>query len=160
MIETDINYPAGLPNPLREGHTASRVSPFARSPMVSGRARQRRMFTSVPSIDTYNWIFTDEQAAIFESWFAFDISDGTEWFNIRRRTPLGMSTLVCRFVDMYRGPNLFGIGRWRISAELEAYERPLMTPEAYDLLKAYGSWATVHAVFNELEKLVNEDWPS
>ncbi|KAA0910688.1 hypothetical protein [Pusillimonas sp. ANT_WB101] len=152
MIETDLYYPAGLPGPLRAGHTASRVSPFARTNMQSGRARQRRTFTSVPSIDTYNFIFTENQAAAFEKWFEESIKDGTEWFNIQRRTPLGLTMLVCRFVDMYQGPNLFAINRWRISAELEAYERPLM-PDGWGDLPGFLIEADLFDI------AMNREWP-
>lgn len=128
MIETNIDFPAGLPNALRAEHQANHVQPFQRTSMADGRARQRRRFSSVPSMQTFTWMFKSNEAALFEAWFKESIRDGADWFNIRRLTPVGMSVLVCRFTSMYRGPNLVGVNHWQISAELEVWERPLMPP--------------------------------
>ena len=128
MIETDIDYPEGLPAPLREGHTTQHVTPFRRTNMTSGRARQRRLFTDVPSIGNYSWRMTDSEAAAFEVWFKEILKDGAEWFNILRKTPLGRVNHVCRFVDMYEGPNLVGVSEWMFTAQLESWERPLLPP--------------------------------
>lgn len=152
MIQTDIDYPDGLPHPLREGKTTRHVQPFLRTTMESGRARQRRRFTSVPSIGTYRFIFTDTQAAAFELWFKTALKDGTEWFNMPRRTPLGQSVLVCRFTGMYEGPDEFGLNMWTISAEMESWERPLL-PDEWDLLPDF----VVHA--DIFDMAMNREWP-
>lgn len=152
MIQTDIYYPEGLPHPLREGKTNRHVQPFSRTPMESGRARQRRKFSSVPSIGGYSFIFTDAQAAVFELWFKVDLKDGTQWFNMPRRTPLGQSVLVCRFVEMYEGPDEFGLNRWFISARMEAWERPLL-PDEWAILPDY----ILHADIFDLA--MNREWP-
>jgi len=152
MIQTDINYPDGLPHPLREGHTTNHVQPFLRTSMESGRARQRRRFTSVPSIGNYNFLFNDAQAASFEVWFKVTLKDGAEWFNIPRRTPLGQSMLVCRFTRMYTGPNLAGRDRWMISAELEAWERPLL-PDEWALMPDFVAQADI------FDYAMNREWP-
>lgn len=126
MIETDIDFPSGLPCPTLDANQTNHVQPFIRTEMSSGRSRQRRAFTSVPSVSSYSWVFRSHEAAAFEAWFRDAINDGAEWFNIHRPTPLGDSVLVCRFTQMYRGPNSLGADLWRVTAELEAFERPLM----------------------------------
>ena len=133
-MQTDIYYPAQLPNALREGHALKPASPFSRTELASGRARQRREFSSVPVFGTWDFLFTGSQAQLFESWFAADaslggISDGVSWFNIPRKTPMGMRLLVCRFTSMYSGPTLTGLDRWRYSCPLEIYERDLLPAE-------------------------------
>jgi hypothetical protein len=153
VIQTDIFYPEGLPAPLREGHTTQHVKPFLRTGMASGRARQRRKFTSVPSMGNYTWLMNDGQAAFFELWFKETLKDGAEWFNIQRKTPIGRVMQVCRFVDMYQGPNLFGVSMWQFTAQLEAWERPLL-PDEWILLPDY----IVHA--DIFDFAMNREWPA
>lgn len=152
MIITDIDYPHSLPNPQRAGNAANHVQPFRRTSMESGRARQRRTFTSVPSMQAFSWIFTGAQAQAFEAWFRETIHDGADWFNIRRLTPLGMSVLVCRFASMYRGPNLLGVDRWMFSAELEVWERPLLVP-------GWGAMPDFVVRSNIFDLAMNREWP-
>lgn len=129
MITTDIDYPKGLPYPLIEDRQVNHVSPFVRTSMASGRARQRRAFTSVPSMQGVSFIMNDAQAQAFEVWFSEVLEDATEWFNIKLKTPMGFTQEVCRFAEMYSGPNPLGPNLWRISASIEVYERPLLPRE-------------------------------
>lgn len=152
MIVTDIDYPSGLPAPLREGHTTQHVSPLSRTAMASGRARQRRKFTSVPSVGSYSWLMNDGEAALFEVWFQETLRDGSEWFNIQRKTPLGRVAHVCRFMDMYQGPNLVGRSMWQFTAQLEAWERPLL-PDEWLLLPDYLTGASI------FDRAMNKEWP-
>lgn len=62
---------------------------------------------------------TQAQAQAFESWFAETLVDGVQWFNMPLRTPMGPGKLLCRFMDMYEGPDLVGIDRWQISAPVK-----------------------------------------
>lgn len=122
-MTASIDYPVQLPTPLRNGYDTNHISPLTRSELVSGRARQRRRYTSVPTIASVSWLFTQQQARIFETWFRWSLSDGTEWFNVTLRTPMGLQPYECRFVEMYRGPKLIGITHWQIEADLEIRER-------------------------------------
>lgn len=130
MIHTDISYPDDLPIPLRRGYGVKHVSPLMRTDMESGRSRQRRKFTSVPSMVSVVWIFrNDAHAAAFEAWVRDALLDGAEWFNMPLKTPVGLQEYVCRFTDdLYDGPDLTGISGWEITARLEMFERPLMPP--------------------------------
>lgn len=153
MIKTNINYPRGLPNPLREGHSLSAAQPFMRTQMQSGRSRQRRMFSSVPTFGNFDFLFKkDNQAAAFEAWFRDQLNDGTEWFNIERKTPLGMTQLVCRFTSMYIGPTLVGRSMWRFSCPLEVWERPLM-PHGWGEMTDYILGADI------IDLAANREWP-
>lgn len=153
MIYTDIDYPNGLPCAQRDGYSLRHVSPFTRTTMESGRARQRRKFSSVPTMVDVAWIFAnDTQAATFEAWFRDAINDGADWFNMPLKTPVGMQDYVCRFVDMYTGPDLIGISSWRISAQLEIWERPLM-PQGWGLLPEFALGASIFDI------AMNKVWP-
>lgn len=129
MISADIDFPEGLPCAIRDGYDINHVQPFTRTDMESGRSRQRRKFTSVPSAVNVNWIFSgDAQCAAFEAWFRDVLLDGAEWFNMPLKTPIGEKEYVCRFTKMYSGPVLMGVSLWRIDSSLEIFERPLMPP--------------------------------
>lgn len=148
-----INYPAELPPPLRQGYGLAHGSPLMRSEMQSGRARQRRRYTSVPSIASVQWHLTQQQAQIFEAFFRWALSDGAEWFNTRIRTPLGLQSYECRFAEMYSGPDLVGVDRWQISASLELRERQTL-PSSYAQTPALVTQSDV------LDRAINLIWPA
>lgn len=151
-ITSTINWPAVLPCAQREGHSTKHTQPFQRTTMESGRARQRRKFSSVPSTQQFSWILTESQCLAFESWFRDALEDGAAWFNMESRTPLGQTAMVCRFQDMYAGPDLVGRDRWRVSAALEIWERPLMPP-GWGLMPDYLAYADIFDI------AVNRKWP-
>lgn len=153
MITTDINYPSSLPWPVRDGYETRSVQTFLRTEMVSGRARQRRRFTSVPSETAVTWIFNkDSEAAAFEIWFKESIKDGAEWFNCPLKTPVGEKHYVCRFTSMYTGPDLVGLCAWRVTATLELWERPLIDP-------GWGILPDFVAGMDIFDIAMNREWP-
>ena len=128
-ISTNINYPKDyLPCALKENFGLQPISPIKRTTMTTGRSRQRRAYTSVPTETPVAWIFTDGQAQLFEAWFRDDIKDGALWFNMPLMTPLGSDDYVCRFVDIYEGPAPEGGMYWRYTARLELWQRPILPP--------------------------------
>jgi len=135
-MTASIDYPVQLPTPLRNGYDTNHISPLTRSELVSGRARQRRRFTSVPTIASVSWMFTEQQAQVFETWFRWVLSDGSEWFNVTLRTPMGLQPYECRFAEMYRGPKLMGITLWQIEADLEIRERQTFA-EGWETLPSF-----------------------
>lgn len=154
-ITTNINYPAGLPLALRQGRSTQHGTPFIRTQLDSGRARQRRRFTSVPSVQTFVWFFTDLECRVFEAWFRDAVQDGAAWFSMPVRTPLPedlRTPLVCRFVQMYTGPDIIGRDRWKISATLEVWERPLFPP-GWGLLPDYMMGSDI------FDMAMNREWP-
>jgi hypothetical protein len=147
-----IDYPADLPLPLRSGYGLNHVSPMMRTELESGRARQRRRYTSVPSIASVAWVFTQSEAQLFEAWFRWTLSDGVEWFNATLRTPLGLMPYECRFVEMYSGPDLVGMDRWQLGASLEIRERQTLST-GWDVLP---SFVMDPAIF---DRAVNQEMP-
>ena len=149
-----VDYPAELPTPEREDYGLSHISPFTRSEMVTGRARQRRTYTSVPSMASVSFIFaTPGEARLFEAWFREVVNDGADWFNCKLLSPVGLESYECRFAEMYQGPMLVGNQSWRVTAILEIKERPLIAK----------GWATNYpqAIVNSdiIDIAANQEWP-
>lgn len=148
-----IEYPEGLPLPLREGYAFQAVSPMVRSDLQSGRARQRRRFTSVPTMASVSWLLDDAQAQLFEAWWEDALISGTEWFECPLKTPEGIQNYAARFTDIYSGPNLTGRSHWRFTAELELRERPILAP-------GWGSILPDYILFSSIfDQSMNREWP-
>lgn len=126
-----IAYPAGLPKPERDGFGYEPVNPLLRSNLASGRARQRRLYTSVPTMVNVSWVFNDQEAQLFEAWWEDILVGGSQWFDCPLLTPESVGMVRAyegRFTGIYSGPQLIGISLWRYTAELEIRERPILAP--------------------------------
>lgn len=146
-------YPASLPCALHSGYGLNHVSPLMRVDLESGRARQRRRFTSVPSMADVSWVMTPVQAMIFEAFFKYDLSDGADWFEMPLATPLGVTTYECRFAGMYSGPSLIGNLNWTFTARLEIRERPVIPQDWYEILPDYILGMDI------FDLAMNREWP-
>lgn len=148
-----IYYPSALPRGLHSGRTYQLQSPLMRSSLASGRARQRRRFTSVPEMASISWLFTDGQGQAFEAWWRDQLVDGSLWFEMPLDMPLGYKNYTCRFTDVYNGPNRVGPNLWQYSAQLELLERsapPIGEGEFPDDI-----------AYSELFDLtINREWPN
>ncbi len=152
-ITSTIKYPHDvLPVPLQEGYGLTPTSPIIRTQLTTGRARQRRRYTSTPTQARVTWLLTDVQAQTFEAWFRDALSDGATWFNMNLRTPGGESSKVCRFTDIYDGPALTGGNYWQYTATLELWERPLLPPP-------WGNYPEWIAGSSLLDIALNREWP-
>lgn len=70
------------------------------------------------------------------------------------RTPLGGdTTLVCRFMGMYDGPELVGGDSWQVNAELEVWARPLLPP-------GWGAVSEYITGADMIDRAVNQEWPA
>lgn len=147
-------FPSGLPCGLQTGYGLQHVSPLIRTPMVSGRARQRRAFTSTPTIASVQWLFTRPQAQAFEAWFRSTIHDGADWFTVRLSTPLGSHDYLARFAGMYDGPRLAGGRYWEIAAEVELEERAVLP-------WPWGEYG-IDLILNQeiIDRALNAEWPA
>ena len=147
-------YPIQLPPPIREGYEFAPVSSMVRTEMQSGRARQRRRFTSVPTMASVSWILTAVQARYFESWYEGVLTSGSEWFEMPLITPLGNFRHVVRFTDIYRGPTPITVNHFKYTAQLEMRDRPIVDP----------SWAIYAAQYilqsDIFDQAMNREWPA
>lgn len=148
-----IYYPSGLPRGLHAGRSYQVISPLERSELASGRARQRRRFTSVPETASITWLFSDAQGQAFEAWWRDQLTDGSQWFEMPLDTPMGYGDYTCRFTDVYSGPSRVGPALWQYSAQLELRERaapPVGEGEFPDDI-----------LYSELFDLtINREWPN
>ncbi|AEG99109.1 MULTISPECIES: membrane protein [Klebsiella] len=150
----EIFYPHDyLPMPLQEGYGFQPVSPLKRTQLTTGRARQRRAYTSTPTEATVSWFMeSDVQGLTFESWYRDALSDGAAWFMMKLQTPAGIKFYKCRFTDIYQGPVLVAPIYWRYSATLELWERPLLPPP-------WGNYPGWIAGSSLLDIALNREWP-
>ena len=147
-----VSWPEQLPLPEQSGYAIQHVSPIQRTEMVSGRARQRRVYTSVPSNVAVQWFLTEQQAQLFELFFRFGITDGADWFLCKLKTPLGIMTYECRFTGIYEGPVLIAYDKWTVSATIEIKERQTLTSdELFDIQGIFDS--------EILDITMNQKWP-
>ena len=149
-----IEYPKFLPLPQREGYGIQSVSPIARSDLQSGRARQRRRFTSVPTVATVTWLLNDTEAQLFEGWFEHILLSGSFWFQCLLKTPLGLDDHRARFIDIYDGPNLVGVSHWRFTANVELFKRPILDAGWIITVPDYVAMADI------FERAINHEWPA
>lgn len=147
-----IQYPAELPIPIQDGYDINHVNPLLRTDLASGRARQRRRFTSVPSNVSVQWRMSQGQALYFELFFKDVLLDGAEWFDMPLRTPMGVKSYRARFTGIYSGPTLEQGVYWRFSATLELFERPTM-PKEWALFPEYVTNASI------IDYAVSREWP-
>jgi len=152
------SFPSELPRPLQSGYGLQHVSPFIRTEMQSGRARQRRTFTNVPSSVSVTWFFTSPgECALFEGWFrdSGGAGDGANWFDMNLQTPLGVDGVYqCRFAGMYQGPTLAAFDKWQVTATLEIRERPLIEDDWAIIMPGYILMADI------FDYAINREWPS
>jgi len=145
-------WPEQLPLPEQSGYAIQHVSPLQRTEMVSGRARQRRVYTSVPSMVAVQFFCTELQAQVFELFFRFGIADGADWFMCTLKTPLGLMPYRCRFNGIYEGPVLTSFNKWTFSGTLEIRERQTLTSdELFDIQGIIDS-----EIF---DRALNDKWP-
>ncbi|WP_028698209.1 MULTISPECIES: hypothetical protein [Pseudomonas putida group] len=144
-------YPKGLPCALRDGYGFEPVNNILRTEMESGRARQRIMFDSVPTLVPLSWICSERQALLFEAWAAQVARAG--WFLIPLKIPGGMRDVEVRFTKTPSGPELVGVSSWRFSAQCEVRERPLLEPGWAELMP---EWVLM---MNIVDLAVNREWP-
>ena len=122
-----VSWPTQLPLPEQSGYAIQHVSPLQRTTMVSGRARQRRVYTSVPSNVAVQWFLTEQQAQLFEAFFRYSITDGADWFLLPLKTPMFTGDYECRFTGIYEGPTLTAFNKWTVSATIEIKERQTLS---------------------------------
>ena len=148
-----VSWPTQLPLPEQSGYAIQHVSQTQRTTMVSGRARQRRVYTSVPSNVSVQWFLTEQQAQLFEVFFRYSITDGADWFLLPLKTPMFTGDYECRFTGIYEGPTLTTFDKWTVSATVEIKER--------QTLGAGFIYAPQYAIDSSIIDIaVNQLWPA
>lgn len=144
-----MDFPSALPLPLRSGYGLTPENNIIRTEMVSGRARQRVAYTSVPTYGELSWIFAAVQAQAFE---AFAAQVGGDWFSIRLKAPTGLYAMECRFTETPKGPELIGRDLWGYKVRAELKDRPMLDP-------SYGLTPQLVVMQDILDVALNQEWP-
>lgn len=148
-----IQYPDGLPYPQRAGYGFTPVNPMLRTGLQSGRARQRRQYSSTPTIADVAWRTNAAQSQLFQAWWEEVLVSGSAWFECPLRTDQGLMTCKARFVGAYQGPELTARNDWMFRAQLELFERPILR----------GGWALYAPEYilgsGLLDLAMNKEWP-
>lgn len=148
------SYPDRLPLGLHSGRTYQLESPLQRTQLSSGRARQRRRFTSVPEYVDIGWFFTGLETTVFSLWFRDTLKDGSLWFTIPLGTILGLGDYECRFIEVFSGPSRIGPDLWQVTARLEIRERVIsIYPPGWGDFPEFILGASI------IDLALNEEWP-
>lgn len=112
-------FPATLPDIQRSGYSLEPQNPVIRTEMEAGPARQRKAQTTVPVDITVKWIFTNAQYSTFKSFWASDVNNGTDWFDLAIQDAGGVATAEVRFKEGKFKADQLAFDQWQISATLE-----------------------------------------
>lgn len=125
----------GFPNPAQDAGIRNDPS-VLRIDMDSGRARQRKLFTTAMRTMTVRWQLTDPQWALFQGVLEHKLNQGADWFNIVLPTGDGLKTCVARFVKGAWTAKYVPVMHWDVSASLEVQgNSPLSSSEVDTLLE-------------------------
>lgn len=119
-------WPTNLPVPIIDGYTIEPQQTFIRTDMDQGQARQRRRFTTAPTVYQVSWMMDENEFGIFESWYRDEADNGAAWFDVSLRNGKGMQTVEARFMQSWSSAFL-GYPYYRLSAQLEVRNRPIDT---------------------------------
>ena len=151
-----IEYPAELAYPDLSGYSLEHAPNLSRTTMVSGRARQRRKYTSVPSFVTLSWGMPQKEFELFEAWFRWELKEGQEWFTGWAQTGGITTQTVMRFVGSDSGPaytaRMNGPDYWSISCRLEIREKQTFA-DGWQHLPQYILFPSI------LDMAINREWP-
>lgn len=154
-----LSIPDNLPLPLREGYGFSPVSQIVRTPLVTGRAMQRRRYRTVPSLVNVSWMFTEAEAQLFDGWRKWGINFA-DWFLCPLKTSIDLQPTRARFTDTPVVPEIVGFDLWRYTAELELFELPIIDEAAFTELLAGMTLPVMNAALrNLLQRWYTRSWP-
>jgi hypothetical protein len=111
-------WPTTLPSPT-SGFSIAPVDQTIRTDMEVGSARVRRRTSARNDMMTTTWLMTNDQVAIFRTWFTTTINGGVTWFTVS--LPVGStvySSVNARFKGPYTIDHVGGI-YWKINGTLE-----------------------------------------
>ena len=148
-----IQYPEGLPLPLREGYGFDPVSPMISTPLVNGRKIRRRTYQNVPTRTSVTWLLSASEAQLFEGWFEHVLISGTLPFECPLKSPLGLENYQANFNDIYKGPELVGVDHWRFTAELWLLKRPIVGADWVLFAPEYILYSSI------FDRAMTQKWP-
>lgn len=145
-------WPKELPWALLQGYEVQTVDPVERTPLDSGRERERRRYVSVPQDIKVEFIFNRSQSAYFELMFKETLQDGVGYFKAHTRTGRGVLQEILKFNGIYRGPIPVSAALNRYTATLRVFERKTIDPAFIDLPGLVAGWSLI-------DLTMNRHWP-
>lgn len=136
-----------------------------RTDMATGAARQRRRFTTTPTLFPGVLLLTRYQLAIFEGWYYNDAAEGAVWFNITLLSGLGLVTHEARFKGQYKSTPWNGDAGnanaelWRVEVTFEVRNRPVLDADATALVLDSDPLA-LFATIDALVHLIDHELPT
>jgi len=112
------NFPATLPAPSIDGYSINPEKSFIRTEMDTGPARQRQIFTAMPTTVSCGFKFTPAQMTEFRAFYMTDVNTGADWFRMSLDVGDGLLEYDVRFVEPWSANRLPG-ANWSVSANLE-----------------------------------------
>lgn len=149
-----------LPDPRASGYGIQPVTPYARTDMDSGAARQRRRFSRVPSHVSVTWRFTHAEHALFEGFLAYEINLGTDWFAVGLLNGMGVNQVQARFMGdpPYKSAISDSRAWFDVTAKLEVKALPLPSRDEYEVLRTYTA-AEIAAMGDPLHDFIHVRLP-
>lgn len=147
-----ITYPAGLPHPLKSGAAYTPENNILRTPLQSGRARQRQLYTKVPTFYRATWILDDIKGRLFAAWA--DQAAKGEWFEMPLRSELGVNVETVRFTASISGPVRIGVNHWQYTADIEVRLKPALAPGWAEILPGFTLESDI------FDLAMNMEWPA
>ncbi|HAU05676.1 MAG TPA: hypothetical protein DCS78_12445 [Pseudoalteromonas shioyasakiensis] len=147
-----IKYRTGLKYPLLSSTSFKQQSNILRTEMGSGRARQRQLYDSVPTMMAATWRLSRNQANIFED---FIEEVGMTWFLMKVLTPRGLVEHQVRFIKSpLENFKPLGSGKWQYQSDIEIKKYTSSTQEqaVNSALKPNTLTDFVNGVENALDK--------
>ncbi|MBI68753.1 MAG: hypothetical protein CMJ38_01795 [Phycisphaerae bacterium] len=122
-----IEYPKILKYPILSSTSFKQQSNTLRTEMGSGRARQRQLYDSVPTMMAATWRLSRNQANVFEGFVEIV---GATWFLMKVLTPRGLVDHQVRFIKSpFENFKPLGSGRWEYQTSIEIRKYTVATEE-------------------------------
>ena len=155
----NINYPDGLPIPLRADYGLEHTDNVQRTKLGNGRSRKEILHAPGPTFITAKFRMRPGQTQLFEGFYWHTLSSGVLQFNMKLLSPLGLYVYEdVEFAGLYNGPvplaNSRGGGDriWEFSAQLQMNKAPIISAEEMQ----YPEEVLYSSLF---DLTMNKHWP-
>ena len=155
----NINYPDGLPTPLRADYGLQHTDNVLRTQLGNGRSRKEILHAPGPTLITAKFRMRPAQAQVFEGFYWRTLNSGVLQFNMKLLSPLGLQVYEdVEFAGLYNGPMPLANSRggneriWEFSAQLQMNKPPIISEEE----ASFPNEIIYSSVF---DRNMNRDWP-
>jgi hypothetical protein len=155
----NINYPEGLPIPLRADYGLQHTDNVQRTQLGNGRWRKEILHGPGPTMITAKFRMRPGQAQVFEGFYWRTLNSGILKFNMKLLSPLGIQVYEdVEFAELYNGPaplaNSQGGNRriWEFSAQLLMNKAPIATDDEMQ----FPDEILYSSIF---DRTINQHWP-